>query len=81
MDNQSKLEYSFLKKVVISSTIKDTWDKEDLEKLYKEFKNLPYEYGATIGHSMITNDLKSIEDAINESVEDMKQKKQDLNRE
>ena len=30
---------------------------------------------------MITNDLKSIEDAINESVEDMKQKKQDLNRE
>ena len=52
-----------------------------IKKLYKEFKNLPYEYGATIGHSMITNDLKSIEDAINESVEDMKQKKQDLNRE
>ena len=51
-----------------------------IKKLYKEFKNLPYEYGATIGHSMITNDLKSIEDAINESVEDMKQKKQDLNR-
>ena len=52
-----------------------------IKKLYKEFKNLPYEYGATIGLSMITNDLKSIEDAINESVEDMKQKKQDLNRE
>lgn len=52
-----------------------------IKKLYKEFKNLPYEYGATIGHSMITNDLKSIEDSINESVEDMKQKKQDLNRE
>lgn len=52
-----------------------------IKKLYKEFKNLPYEYGVTIGHSMITNDLKSIEDAINESVEDMKQKKQDLNRE
>ena len=52
-----------------------------IKKLYKEFKNLPYEYGATIGYSMITNDLKSIEDAINESVEDMKQKKQDLNRE
>ncbi len=52
-----------------------------IKKLYKEFKSLPYEYGATIGHSMITNDLKSIEDAINESVEDMKQKKQDLNRE
>ena len=45
-----------------------------IKKLYKEFKNLPYEYGATIGHSMITNDLKSIEDAINESVEDMKSK-------
>ena len=52
-----------------------------IKKLYKEFKNLPYEYGATIGHSIITNELKFIEDAINESVENKKQKKQDLNRE
>ena len=41
----------------------------------KEFKNLPYEFGATIGYSMITDDLKSIEDAFNEAVEDMKSKK------
>ena len=46
-----------------------------IRKLYKEFKNLPYNYGATIGYSMINDDLKTIEDAINESVEDMKSKK------
>lgn len=52
-----------------------------IKKLYKELKNLPYEYGASIGFSMITSDLKSIEDAINESVEDMKQKKHEFNKE
>lgn len=46
-----------------------------IRKLYKEFKNLPYNHGATIGYSMINDDLKTIEDAINESVEDMKSKK------
>lgn len=49
-----------------------------IRKLYKEFKNLPYEHGATIGYSMITNDIKTIEDAINESVEDMKNKKEEI---
>jgi len=49
-----------------------------IRKLYKEFKNLPYEHGATIGYSMITNDMKSIEDAINESIEDMRAKKEEL---
>ena len=46
-----------------------------IRKLNKEFKSLPYEYGAAIGYSMIVNDMKTIEDAINESVEDMKNKK------
>lgn len=49
-----------------------------IRKLYKEFKNLPYEYGAAIGYSIITNDMKTIEDSINESVEDMKIKKEEI---
>ncbi len=46
-----------------------------IHKLNKEFKNLPYEYGAAIGYSMITDDIKSIEDAMNEAVEDVKKQK------
>ena len=46
-----------------------------IRKLNKEFKSLPYEHGAASGYSMIVNDMKTIEDAINESVEDMKNKK------
>lgn len=46
-----------------------------IRKLNKEFKKLPYEYGAAIGYSMVLNDSKTLEDAINESVEDMKTKK------
>ena len=49
-----------------------------IRKLYKEFKNLPYENGAAIGYSMILDDMKTIEDAINESVEDMHNKKEEL---
>jgi len=49
-----------------------------IRKLYKEFKNLPYEHGAAIGYSMINSDSKTIEDAINEAVEDMKNKKEEL---
>ncbi len=49
-----------------------------IRKLYKEFKNLPYEHGAAIGYSMITSDMKTIEDSINESVEDMRNKKDEL---
>ena len=52
-----------------------------IRKLYKEFKNLPYEHGAAIGYSMITNDMKTIEDCINESVEDMRTKKEEIEEE
>ena len=52
-----------------------------IRKLYKEFKNLPYKHGASIGYSMITSDIKTIEDAINESIEDMKSKKEELDNE
>ncbi len=51
------------------------------KKLQKEFKSLPYEHGAAIGYSMITDDIKTIEDAINESVEIMKAKKEELKEE
>ena len=46
-----------------------------IHKLTKELKKLPYEYGAAIGYSMITDDIKTIEDAINEAIEDMKKQK------
>ena len=46
-----------------------------IHKLTKEMKKLPYEFGAAIGYSMITDDIKTIEDAINEALEDMKKQK------
>jgi len=46
-----------------------------IRKLNKEFKKLPYDYGAAVGYSMVLNDAKTLEDAINESVDDMKNKK------
>ncbi len=44
-------------------------------KLNKEFNNLPYEFGASIGFSMIENDLKLVDDAINEATLDMRKNK------
>jgi len=52
-----------------------------IHKLNKEFKKLPYEYGAEFGYSMITDDIKTIEDAINEAVEEMKKQKNTANKE
>lgn len=46
-----------------------------IHKLTKEMKKLPYEFGAAIGYSMINDDIKTIEDAINEALEDMKKQK------
>lgn len=46
-----------------------------IKKLIKEFKKLPYEYSAAIGFSMIIDDLKLVEDAINEASEKMRQNK------
>lgn len=46
-----------------------------IHKLNKEFKNLPYSYGAAIGYSMIVDDIKSLEDAINEAIEDVRKQK------
>ncbi len=53
-----------------------------IHKLNKEFKKLPYEYGAEFGYSMITDSIKTIEDAILEATDEMKnQKKKTLEEE
>lgn len=44
-------------------------------KIYKELKELPYGYGASVGYSMIIDDVKTVDDAINEAILDMKNNK------
>ena len=44
---------------------------EYTRKLSKELKKLPYEYGASLGYSMILDDVKTIDDAINEATLEM----------
>lgn len=46
-----------------------------IHKLNKEFKKLPYDYGAEFGYSMINDSIKTIEDAIIEATEEMKNAK------
>ncbi len=46
-----------------------------IHKLNKEFNNLPYEYGAAIGYSMKTDNIKTIEDTINDATISMKKQK------
>ena len=48
-----------------------------IHKLNKEFKKLPFDYGVAIGYSMITDDVKSVEDATNEAVEQVKAQKEE----
>jgi len=51
-----------------------------IKKLNKEFKNLPHDdRGAAIGFAMITDDVKLIDDAINEATEVMKKNKELMN--
>jgi len=52
-----------------------------IHKLNKELKKLPYNYGAEFGYSIIENNLKTVEDALNEAIEDMKNKKESVNSE
>ena len=46
-----------------------------MRKLNKEFKKLPYDYGVVMAYSSITDDIKTIEDAINEATLAIKEKK------
>ena len=41
------------------------------KKLSKEMKNLPHEFGAAVGYSMITDAIKTLDDAINEATLEM----------
>ena len=47
------------------------------KKLAKEFKSLPYGFGAAIGYSMILDEIKTIDDAINEATIEMKVDKEE----
>ena len=47
------------------------------KKLAKEMKNLPHEFGAAIGYSMITDEIKTLDDAINEATLEMITNKED----
>ena len=49
-----------------------------LRKLNKELKDLKHGFGAAIGYSMIPDELKTIDDAINEATLDMKNNKEDI---
>ena len=46
-----------------------------IHKLNKELKKMPYNFGAEFGFSIIENNLKTVEDALSEAIEDMKNKK------
>ena len=47
-----------------------------MRKLYKAMKSLPHGYGAAFGYSMIENDTKLLDDAINEATLDMRSNKE-----
>ena len=47
------------------------------KKLSKEMKSLPHEFGAAVGFSMITDAIKTLDDAINEATLEMITNKED----
>ena len=49
-----------------------------IRKLNREFKNLSHGFGAALGYSMITDEIKTIDDAVNEATMDMKKNKEGL---
>lgn len=50
-----------------------------IKKLNKELKELSHGFGAAIGYSMITDDIKTIDDAINEATIAMRKIKEEAN--
>lgn len=48
------------------------------KKLFKEMKELPYDFGAGVGYSIIEDDIKTLDDAINEATLDMIASKEEL---
>ena len=51
---------------------------EFTRKISKDLKELPHGFGATLGYSMINDDVKTIDDAINEATLSMRQAKEKL---
>ena len=51
---------------------------EYTRKIIKELKELPHGFGATLGYSMIEDDIKTIDDAINEATLSMRQAKEKI---
>lgn len=49
-----------------------------VRKLNKEFKELNHGFGAALGYSIITDQLKTVDDAINEATLDMKSNKEEV---
>ena len=49
-----------------------------IKRIIKELKDLPHQYGAEAGYSMIEDDIKTIEDAINEATLEVRSKKERL---
>lgn len=49
-----------------------------LKKLRKELTELPYGFGASVGYSMIFDNIKTIDDAINEAMIDMQSDKSEF---
>lgn len=49
-----------------------------IRKLNKEFKELSHGFGAAIGYSMINDEIKTIDDAINEATIDMRDNKENI---
>ncbi len=50
-----------------------------IKKLNKELKELKHGFGASIGYSMILDDIKTIDDAINEATIEMRKVKEERN--
>lgn len=50
-----------------------------IRKLNKELKELAHGFGAATGYSMITDGIKTIDDAVNEATLDMRNNKEELN--
>lgn len=50
-----------------------------LRKLNRQFKNIDHGFGASIGYSMITDAIKTFDDAVNEATIEMKKNKESTN--
>lgn len=51
-----------------------------IKKIAKELKDVAHGFGAAVGYSMITDAIKTIDDAINEATLDMKNNKEDISK-